>query len=405
MDFESASFLAFSSSLYRCQESAAETLRGLFSNEWPIGLGLGLAREYTLANCSSNDTCTVKSKLPDGFSWPSDNKNIPIDTQTLPMLSYEYLHRCKYRLAHPAPGEADLRALKGVKDLPDLKELEKILDSRYATKFNSTALDLWSTINDELRLIKTRQTIDWSKRHFDWINKPIGSNSKAASNKITLFDLYEQVVVLGYRYTTVGVARYVQVGPILTSLLESQKMALNYPNTSLFESSKMYANRKVILYSSHDEIMQLLMETLSIFDTQEDQLTFEQRSNKWEMAGEHEQFLAGLRMPKFGISMLVELWEAREAAKGTANRLAYLLAYLYNREDALAGVKYRRLEFGSICVRLFRKLYPDDESYLQFFAKFSQFKLDEKFSCPFELFKNVTSNYMISAKQLSDLCD
>lgn len=417
LDFNSSSFLAFSSSMYRCQESLSETLRGLFSNEWPISSGLQLAAEYSRANCSLNATCSLKSNLPAGFLWPHDYKQIPIDTQTFPMLRYEYLNRCKYRLAHPTPVDVDLRASKAIKDLPGLDKLAEVLQSKYAMRLNFTALGLWSTITNELRLIKTRDTLDWSRVHFDWVTKAIDSNKTATTGgkqrPVTLFDLHEQVAVFGYRDRIVDVARYVQLGPIVTSLVESQKTALGQssaPGQVALTPSQMYANKKMIFYSSHDSILQLLMHGLNIIDTHEDELSFEQRSNKWAAASDHEQYLAGLRMSKFGMSMLVELWEAQEVASdkqsNNNNKLAYVQAYLYNREEALAGVHYARLQFGSICRRLFRKLYPNEDlDSSQFYANFGQFKLSEKFSCPFELFKNVTSKFMVSGKQLSDLCD
>lgn len=431
LDYNASHYLAFSSPIFRCQESLEQTLRGLFDIEWPLGRGLKLIDQYN-ADTAGNSDCLAGGNslngpqtacsqhrhliLPGGSGSPLEFKQIAINTETLPMLTYTFLNNCKYRLEHPTPIDANLSHSEHIAQLKGIEKLKHILKTEYATGWAFEALGLFSTLSSEIRLARTRATINYGHRNFEWATQKVAEYAPA---QVTLFDLYEEAAVLGYRDRIVGTARYIQLGPLISSMIMSQEVALGRTPSATksvsqtgFDSAGLYNQKRAVVYSTHDSILQLLMHQLGLIRA--DDADFATRFDRSHRAGDVEQLMAGLRMCKFGMSLVFELYEMDAVTPmgsgdddEVAPKFAFLQASLYNQEDGkYSPVEYKKLKLGKVCKQLFleqnqhlNQLYMDE----QFFSQ-EKFPLDQSMNCPFELFRNVTSDYLINSTQLSQLC-
>uniref|UniRef100_A0A6G1SIW7 acid phosphatase n=1 Tax=Aceria tosichella TaxID=561515 RepID=A0A6G1SIW7_9ACAR len=463
LDYNASHYLAFSSPLYRCQESLEHTLHGLFDLDWPISRGLNLISRYnadvagnkdclaSAATASSSSLSTSQSDsrskpnvdstttsattiscsrsqhliLPNGAGSPSEYKRITIDTTTIPTLTYDYLNNCTYRREHPTPIDRNLSASNAIAQLKGIKRLEEILETNYGRQWDFGALSLHSTLGAELRLARTRDTINYGRRNFDWLTQLVPEYNSATG--ITLADLYEQATVFGYRDRIVGTADYIQLGPMISSVIKSQQVALRGqadgkkmdPNGTIkFDSAQLYAGKKAIIYSTHDSILQQLLHRLGFIRA--DGADFETRFSEKRDADDVEQFLAGLKMSKYGMSLVFELYEM-DADQRTPiaedddtndqmignGKFAFVQVSLYNQEDGkYKAIEYKKLKLGQLCRRLFQEQNPLSTK-AQLDSSFydpDEFPLDPDFSCPFELFKNVTSHFMINSNRLDELC-
>lgn len=471
--YDSNSILTFSSSITRCRESARDTLRGLFDNQLTLQRGLDFIEDCGNGfngSATSNDPLNDASlmhyhnyynhhhhrndgrhcRIPNGSGSPLEWKNISIDIETIPVLNFEFLNSCPYRISNPSPVDEDLMRSKSIASLKGLEELRSIIKDRYKLDFNFTALGLWSTLAAEIRLARTRQTYDYGRKLYDWVNKQV---TDYKSGKVTLFDLFEHIAVLGYRDRVVGEANWIQLSPIVSAIIGSQLVALNqtdrvgingfdrrylgnlmahnnandYYNSSNNDGLErtsdnktfkdLFSSKRLIIYSSHDSIMQLLMHRLGLVRAV-DGNEFEQRLAKWKgKINQHRQhhyqkqqfytsvnshllldyneierdnydtemFLEGLKMSSFGASLAFELWQIeriegpkdrwesvsveseksnnhtaeRQHHKYHKTRYSYVQALLYNREDGqYEPVVYKPLALGSVCQTMFKEQYP-----------------------------------------------
>lgn len=480
LSYNSSHYLAFSSPIYRCQESVNHTLRGLFDIEWTSEMGRRLVDQYNservcIQGASGNSTakslCDKQNKslsgrssshhhhrnlsLPSGSGSPAEFKNVAIDVTTLPVLTWEYLEACKYRKAHPSSVDQNLMSSRDIANLKGSKQLAELIKKNYHLKFDFQALPLWATIDEELRLARTRDSIVYGEHYFGWVNER--PPEYKSSSKVTFLDLYEQLVVIGYRDRLAGQAKLIQLGPIISSLVQSQKRALVLPPSTnqtssnlsesdqstiamgvrppqhqhenstnqidvstlaqakAFNSPELYKDKKAIFYSTHDTIFHSLMDTLNM--TYIDTGDFEWRFNKWHRSDDVDKLLAGFKMPEFGASLILELYEVEKRQKNQpTKRLAYLKAALYNEEDGkYKQVEYRKLKLGSMCRHKFEKIYSVSGGQTadgnvkrllngQFYDEDEFPILDKDYDCPFELFTNITSEFMMGPKELTDLC-
>lgn len=390
VDYNSSSILALSSPILRCQDSLLQILKGFYNIEWTKDKGRALVSKMN--SCSSKNQCPLST----GSGSPDEWRNVLIDIETLPTLSYEFLNQCGYRVNNPSPIDSDLMNSKDVKSLPAVEKLRDILKQRYDQDFNFFALGLWSTISSELNLIRTESTYNYTSHFNDWIIEVIKAKNNYA---ITLYDLYEQVAVFAYRDRVAGEANHIQTGQLLTSIIESQLVALGKNATN--DRMQKYKDKKMILYSSHDSVMQLILHTLNVIRVES---TFEDRFNKWYKSQDGVgKLLSGLKMSSYGMSMRFELWELESIEDG--DKFQYVQLSIYNEDDAkFQDIDYKVVELGSACNTLFRKKYPKASSdKLSSFYK-TNFQLNKKQSCPFELFLNVTSDIVIDDIKIHKLC-
>lgn len=372
-------------------------LRGLYNIEWTKRDGRQLLSKLNCTNTTSKSNrhgCTKQSLAEDSGS-PDEWRNIPIDTKLVPFLTENKLSDCRYRKEHPSQIDANLTIDPQIKSLIGVQFLKDTLKKKYDQELTYSCCSLWSTIAAEMNLMRTQSTINYTDHYSDWVNLPVVSK---AGSTITLFDLFEEVVVLTYLNRVVDEANYIQTGPIITSLIESQMIALGHNSTS--ERMQKYKDKKMVIYTSHDSILQKLLFSLGLFNFE---TPFEQRFFKWDKIDDDVgKFLDGLKMPSFGLSARFELYEAE--LEGKKNKFPYVQLSLYNQEEAkFRPIEYKHIDFGSACRHLFKKKYPKAKDLSRFYDP--DFQIDLKHSCPFELLRNLTSNLIIDDKKFSQLCD
>lgn len=349
------------------------------------------SRRLRAANCSQ---C-----LPSGSGSPDEWKQIEIDTTGVPSLTYEYLNGCSFRIKNPSPIDANLLLDPHIAKLNGVYKLRDILRENYQIDLNFTSLGLWSTIGSEMNLVRTKATINYTDHYANWVDLVVSNRSDGSV--ITMFDLYEQVAVLGYRDRVVDEANYIQTGTILTSLIESQRVALGLEATK--ERMKKYRGKRMIFYSTHDSVLQLMLFHLGIVRFEPG--SFEARFDRWHK-NELDMFLNGLKMSSFGSSVRFELYEIEMAGGG--EKFPFVQVSIYFKEDGnFQDVHYEPVQFGSMCRQAFNRKYPNSTAadLARFYPKNQAIKLNHKLSCPFQLLTNLTASLIVDEQKLSELCD
>lgn len=423
MGFNSSNIAAYSSPQERCVESMDYILRGLYENQWPKNRQRSILTRYRPSQCAQADISTSGAKLnepkciyvlPEGTGYGDEWKRVEIDTKSVPWLFYEALNSCKYRLDHPSPVDKNLTISPSIRALVGVERLRDVILGRFNIPLNMTVLALWSTISSELNLVLTRSSVSLKSEIADWIGQVVSNRFKSI---ITLYDVHEQLTLLGYRDRLQDEAEYIQSGTILTSVIESQLHALdrNKDKQTWLWPEERYAGKKMLLYTSHDSIMQRVLFSLGVIHM--DPANFEQRFAKWYKSDdEWAKFLVGLKMSSYGMSFRVELWEltfdlesSREAKTISSKRksLPYVQVSLYNREDArFQEVDYKPVDIGTACMRLFVTKYGKQalDELSQFYDPELDGSLDKRRSCPFDLWLNVTADLRVSRHRLLELC-
>jgi len=460
--------LAFSSSIYRCLESTRQTLGGFFNLDQSKAAGLSLLRDYN-SNChlaggevnkshheaaNNLNTCSTVHLAP-GSGSPNEWQRVPIDTLQVPTLNWEYLDACKKHLnVDWSTIDLDLLRSKAVSDLEGILQLKDTLLREYNLTFVYDTIHHWSTILTELRLEHTWETIKYTDHFRRWIATKVSleaNNSLVLKNKDnwaqiekklpTLFDVYEMLNLYVSRdRIPEGPMSRVQLGPMLTSLVDSQLVALDsghqlnktengYRSRVVDKQmSTMYDGKKVVLYFTHDTILQLLMFRTHMIE-EDLKRSYADRFIQNYDKNPMKQYLAGLRCSEFGASLVFELYEMKRTSKPVTNNInqadilahrpspnstsarksfPFVRAAFYFEEDPiLAPIEFKYLHLGSICRRWFKSIYPnldvDQLFYDENFTKHEDF--NEKKSCPFELFRNLTmQHYAIDLRELRTLC-
>lgn len=455
----SSQLLAFSSAVQRCVDSARLTLRGFYSLDRSRAAGLRWLQDYN-ANCFSSggagqqlqQHCSGR-QLAAGSGSPAEWEKVNIDLHGVPSLDWHYLDDCYWRrTAGRSDIDSDLMLSAAVANLTGILQLKEQLERSYNLTFVYDTINHWSTILTELRLEHTKETVAYTDHFAHWINKKVtlenGSSllkahqhrwTKVEEKLPTLFDVYEVLNLYVSRdRIPEGTASRIQLGPMLVSLIDSQQVALAgadrraQPQLALVnkEYADTYKDRRVLLYFTHDTIIQLLMFRLHLIE-EDKRATYAERFVREYEHDMARQFLAGLRMAEFGTSLAFELYEIKRhprppptqahsgtqtpAANSTAGdpvkSYAFVQAALYYEEEpTLAPVEFKYLKLGSACRHLFKLKFPsvskdqmEDLFYDKEFTQLAEFS--RKLSCPFELFRNVTmQDYAILPSELDALC-
>lgn len=470
LGYDTSKVLVMSSPMYRCIESSAHILRGLYELEWgrqagqryaALCLNSDVSNTTVIANSTQQKDATGSHShckpLPAGVGAGDAWRRVPIDTKLLPMLTYEFLNNCKYRKQNPSAVDEDLLKSADIKALPGVDALARVLRRRYGLPFNYTGLYIYSNIISELSLMPTQETLHYNDHFMDWIDiavNRVSSHAISAPDAVTLqnssldanitvfsaddavnaphnhtepirlLDVYEAVNLFAYRDRLQGDADYIQTGSIVTSMIESQLVALGQLNSSDTNRAKPYENKRAILYISHDTTIQKLLWDLNIIDTRG--LDYESRFHKLNAGARHdnnliEPFLAGVKMSSYGMSVRFELWNAEtkivrhytnnsgtkpQAPERPEEQMAYVKAHIYNNDDGrFAEVKYKQIDMGRACNHAFRRKYPNATKHELASFYPNNLQLDTKASCPFNLLRNVTSHLMVSEERIKQLCD
>lgn len=413
LGYNSSKLAAYSSPLSRCVESMQYTLRGLFDNQWPKDRQRSILTQGRPTSCSKHHqksagqelSCAIN--LPEGSGFGDEWKRVEVDKETIPMLTYDFLNQCKFRIDNPSPIDKNLTHSPAIRSLIGIERLRKLLLEHYGQELNFYSLGLWSTLSSELNLVLTRSNAELERSFItDLIGQVVSTRSKSL---LTLYDVYEQAVLLGYRDRLEGDSEYIQSGSLITSVIESQLNALDEKSDSdeWLWPSKTYEGKKMLLYSSHDSILQRMLFSLGIIHMEPAQ--FEARFAKWYKSKDDlAKFLAGLRMSSYGMSFRIELWQTTLNQESGIKRFPYVKVSMYNQEDPkFQEVEYRPVEIGTACMRLFRDKYGVEalDELSRFYDPELVAPSDKRRICPFDLFLNVTSELRVSKRRLQlELC-
>lgn len=452
LGFNSSEILALSSPVYRCYQSLQETLRGLYNVEFSRYFNLKALNKYKdnclrfeqsskLANNIDRKVCkltTSEKKWAIANEW----KNININTTIVPTLTWQYLNNCPWKLKNPFLIDEDALLSPNIAKLKGIKKLERTLIDNYHHKnLNYSMTHVWSTILAELNAFHTQTTYNDTKHFINWINEPANDNHHDSKNEyeyndddeddndddedeeeehddeITLYDLLEEATIQIYNDRIKGRAALIQNGPILTSLIDSHLVAMKQFNSVYNKNSiNYYKDKKLILYSTHDSIIINLLSALDLIDFGNKEIfmqnqEYESRFRKYNNdKSDVVKLLNGIRMPAFGSSIRFELVELESSSyyneedNNSKELFYYVRLFIYNKEDAKYGdIEYEKIKLGTMCQRRYIQLYPHSNRIHTFYN--SRFQFDKRFGCPFELFRNLTSHFLIGPEKLNQACN
>lgn len=396
ISFDPSEILVFSSPVQRCLESLRITLNGLMNLETTMS---GALNDQTLAsNFSETD-----EKSGFAFDWQS----FRIDTDTVPTLTVSSVLNCSYLKWLHSTEKNKLNSIDYIIGNPKAQSLigYEDLKSSMAKRYNSTTpvlfSSIFSTVKAELELKRTQNTINYTSHFSDWINIPVKTrliNGKLVTLK--LIDVLEQSVVLSYIPEMISELQQVHTGPIVKSLIDSQLVKLGR-NT---DSGTRYEQAKMIVYSTHDLTLTRLLYDLGVIEIDEtrsfEDRFFDSKARNDNNQADLDEFLNGLKICNYGMSVSVELWMIKHE---TEREFPIVRMWIYNESDGkYSDIKYNPVFLGQVCQRLFKEQYPT-ENIGKFYNK--RIKIDENLSCPFDLFQNVTSKLMITNEGWKTMCN
>lgn len=389
LDYEPNSVLALTSNSFRCKQTQQATLRGLFSIHSTLENGLELSRRLTKKQLGG---------LPAGSGSSSAWQQVAQDTQFLPSLDEAFYENSKYAKRHPSPLNKDLKADFQIKRLPGINKLCSIVRDRYKLQCDAT-IDLWTQIECELYLDRTGETIEHMSHFADWIHEPIAQDT-ALNQSVTLYELFEEVMLLAYLNRIDASGHYLISAPIINSLIESQSVAMGLNGTSSSRAQR-YSGKKLILGSSHDIILTALLHDMGVIKPPEGAAWAKRLMEaKAKGASDVDKYRAGLMMAHFGLSLKFELVRVESSAgKWHVVRLA-----IYSEPDPnAAAIEWSPAPLGSVCKSRYLELNPGKNPLLFYPANKSLVKLNEDFDCPFELFKEVMKPWLLDEKKYDKL--
>lgn len=423
LKFELNEVLALTSSVQRCIDSLRQTLKGLFNIEQSRYESVDLLmRIQEDPSCSIEDISSCPLLARDSPGSAEQWKLIHLDQNLVPSLDYNYVENCPITVKNPSIYDSNVLLDPNINRLSGLRSLQEIMQDRYNLPLNYSVQNIWSTVLCELNIIRTQRTFPYTSHFIDWYNLPATEsgiiysssandtlqefNKRAKSTQITLFNLLEAVTLIVNVDRLAGNKDLLQVGPMLTSLIDSQLIAMGREDelTDPNLAKANYRDKKMIIYSTHDTVLTKFLASLGFLNMDG---TFEGRFEKYHNSEDYLQWLNYIRMPAFGVSVKFELLEAEyvkdEKDKEPVKSFFYVQMSIYNSEDiVITPIDYHPIELGTLCSEQFNYNYPD--------GRISDFyddnlNIDKRYACPFNLFKNLTSRYLITKNRTEQLCN
>lgn len=434
LDFDRRQILAFSSPVQRCIESLENTLNALMDlgtivDDEIANLGASEAQTREIGPTNNNNNNSNRKKRnfmskdisnsltmneEQQFGQADEWQKVNIDLKTVPTLSIAYLLSCSLirkrayqiglnRVQYILENSSELDSLVG------MNELERILEERYGFRgsmLRSRISLLYSTIKSELELRHGKGTFNCTNHFRDWFNRPVATrlvnDDKPRELKLTLFDVLEQATLRNFINFRGHHDRLLQSGPILKSILESQLVALGLTS----RTGHIYEGKKMIFYSTHDIVFTRLLRDLSLIRTT-NVLSFEDRffaiKANLDSITEEDKVLAGMKPCSYGASLRIELWQVERPLldlKATIVKMS-----IYSQPDGkYKEINYQPIKIGSLCRSRFLKRHMTDTNSLSGLYR-PELELNEEFDCPFELFRDLITEYQIDHASLKRMCD
>lgn len=383
-DYDSKSILALTSNSQRCKDSLEATLEGFYEITNQPEKGREMAEKF-----QSGDMKGVSPGKGSSSAW----LDVQLDPNLVPTLDYKYYASSNYIKNHPSILRKDLVLDPQIRKLPGLDRLREIITQKYGLPFTTKVFNAWSAIDCELYLDRTLETMKYMDHFADWIHEPIAEDSNGPGPKISvdLLELFEEVVLLGFLGMVDKKYDYLMMSPTINSLRESQDVALG--RAVLNDRAAQYVNKKLILYSTHDSVLTMLLFDLGLIHT--DGGTFVKRMLAAKRAGATnlDKYLAGLMMCNFGISLRFELWQITSA---NGHERPVIRLYIYNQPDPSEPVEWVPIPFGQLCKRRYAEMYPNEGTSS---PPTDDLRLDETYDCPKEIFDKITAPWILDQEK------
>lgn len=388
---DASKLLALSSRNDRAYESISFALRGFYNIETKIDDGLKRMSELSECKITNNSlTCPHQIPFIHGDEW----KRVKIITKFIPSLESDYFNdNCFNGMRNVCPQYEDLYENSQIKAIPGVEKLRQVVTKLYKKKFDYDFPKSYSNLVPILAQSMHSDLINVSYPMSKWIFTPIITKGKRV---YTLKDVFESLSSIYLQACARSFESYLEVGPIIGSLLESQRLAVGDLNNVTRESgNKIYSGKDVIIYSTHDTIITTILYKLGIIrvPTVNDAESFFKISpDKDEIDG----FLAGVKTIRYGATFIFELWQSN----GGFN---YLKLLAYDQDSAWSDhIKFRYVEIGSICNQKLLRSYPqvNIESYYKDIGA----DVQRSMMCPFEIWKNISTNLIISREEFNYFC-
>lgn len=461
--YNSSNILALSSNFPRCIESTESVLRGFYNSETTT---LDESIEELIAidtycqidankfkkveQSSQSRLCNLLANSSTDFAT-NEWKNIQIDTQSLVALRSKFVvDNCpKFNKTNCIIYD-NLNNSQNLTSMAGFRELQEHISLPFGIPFNYDLINFYGSLNPILKLSSlpvVRKAllphIKWIAQQIDIDNNDSEANGNGNSNynrnhNLTLLKTYDALNMMADTICVdSGMASKLQNYPLITSIIESQASALDqadniYTNNSSL-SSKIYKDKKLILYGTHDTIIESLLNQLNVRKRIDDGHSYLQeykhviKSNQannddYKNAHNHHHelngLISGIRRAEPGASLVFELWKTRDdndnknsTSNGmfpvsNAKQFPYVRLLIYQREDPIhQRIQFERVKLGSVCRRTFLGLHPsNDQVELEKFFSMAPVSFNRDFDCPFELWKNITSNQMMSHETFQNEC-
>lgn len=385
LDYDPNSTLALSSNALRCRKSLEATLQGLYEITSTVANGHRLAEK--LAN---NDYSGIGSGCGNSDAW----KHVRPDTSLVPDLGVDLYPSSLYAKNHPSELQEDLGSDEDISKLPGIQRLKQILKQRYDYDFNLDVTSIWIALECELYLDRTRETLIYMDHFDDWIHEPVAEDYSDPDNKVSLdiYDIFEEIVVLAYLGNFADKnTDYIVISPIMNIIFESQAIALGESVSS--KTASRYRNKKLVISSTHDTILMMLLYDLGILQT--DGATFVDRLLAAKKSGSSglKRFIDGLGMCHFGLSLRFELVQLMNAE---GNESPVIRLFVYSEPDPRKEVEWAQVPLGDACRRRYTQMYPEGDLASYYSA---EFVFSERLECPRKLFQNVTSPWIFDQEK------
>lgn len=381
--------IALSSPKARSIESTKTLLRGFFNLETTMEKGLDGVRLFNQCRHGVETSCNA---IPLGTGRAAEWDRVNIVSNLLPTIESDYVtNQCLYAKKYPCPLISNASVDAGIRSIIGYRELLRIAEQDQTGKLDKAFLSAFNTMLSVVRQGIQPQLVPILKNLSYWIGKPL---VQQGDRILRLHDAYEQMCLLMWQTCYANLSGYIQIAPLVTTMIESQTVALG--RQPLGDSMVAdYNGKKVILYSSHDTVLILLMQKLGIIKSAGPK--FEQRF--FDLAPEADDtqaVLEGLRVIDYGFTANFELWKY-------PNGFSFLKLLIYNKDDGkYEPIEFKTIQLGSVCRRAFESQFAGED--IEQFYVGSDKTLDKSVTCPFELWQKLTSHLMITRRLFNELC-
>lgn len=306
--------------------------------------------------------------------FPRSLGNPPdINTRNVPSLDYNYTYGSHYVRARPHMTNRDFKNDYGYRG----QQLMDVLQSRYGISNLSTeAFNLWQTIECERQLPKETYLL---ASHYSWI---YGSDFEFIPNSDRLYEFFAFAAAAGYYHQLDDYAHYLSTSPILTSIMDSMN------------GHRGYANKKLIVYMSHDSVLDMFLRDLDISKPAHECA----QKCESESCPKHAQpVLCRRALPNFGFTARFELWRLEATHSHVVRLKIYNKKSFFDQSD-INEDSFERVELGKMCRSKYYATYGIDRMR-------EDPDTENVFDCPLRMFRYFVASWMLDESLFRKIYD